>query len=449
MVQIKIVDRGAKLESASSLNFGTLRVGTTKSLPLEVHNSGDLTSASVVNITLPWFLSEKDSVVHLAPGHAQSVMVNFTPSHAGSFSGELRFNPDSPSTVTLIAEVRDWLIAGPDPVALRVDSDRARAGILQLSNQNDFPQTVSLVSKPQLEHPAEITLAPHQTLDVTLRSKSLSPSRYSGILTLTGPGQNESKVLLWEAAALGAVLGGLESLKAPLVLFSDPVKPAKKIRLRNDGGQPGVWQLRCPSGCGIRIGKGALNTEANLELAPGESTEVCLSHATPLATKQLGVLSIHGPDGNAFVELVADAEPRVETVVSAPPAPAKLPSQRLPSVSHLQDTGSSVSDVAPQQYILGKNPGARALEIVPDPETYIDLNQAFAQGALLNGMMVTNVTSDRFRLIFPLPPSIAPEQLLVLFRSFEPSPDGKPSIQWRSRAPIEGRRDASGKVVLN
>ncbi len=450
LVQIKIVDRGAKLETAPFLNFGTLRVGSTKSLPLEVHNSGDMPSASAVNVTLPWFLSEKESAMHLAPGHTQTVLVNFTPSHAGSFSGELRFNPDPSSTVNLSAEVRDWLIAGPDPVHLLAAGKRIRAGTLQLTNENDSPQTVSLVSKPPLEHPAEVTLAPHQKVDIPLRSKSLTYG-HSGMLTLVGAGQNESKVLLWEAEPLGAALGGLEGVKAPLVLSYDSARPASKIRLRNDGGQSGVWSLQCPEGCGVRIGKGALNSQATLRLEPGESVEVFLSLSAPSASTQLGVFSIQGPDGNAVLELVAEAAPRIETTDVPTPAaaPAKLPSQRRSSPSHSQDMGSAALDVAPQQSLLGNSKGANAFEIVPDPETYIDLNQAFAQGALLNGLIVTNVTSERLTLIFPIAPSIAPEQLIILFRSFEPSPDGKPSIQWRSRAPTEGHRDASGKMVLN
>ena len=111
VVQIKIVDRGPKLEVAAQLDFGTVRVGDRKTLTLEVHNAGDLPAVGSVTVTPPWTLTHPESSEQLAPGQKRTLSVQLTAILAGKAVGELRFEGDPSKTVTLTAEVRDWIQA--------------------------------------------------------------------------------------------------------------------------------------------------------------------------------------------------------------------------------------------------------------------------------------------------------------------------------------------------
>jgi len=444
VVQIKIVDRGPKLEVAAQLDFGTVRVGDRKTLTLEVHNAGDLPTVGSVNVTPPWTLINPETSEQLAPRQKRTLSVQLTPILAGKAVGELRFEGDPSKTVTLTAEVRDWIQAGPDPLKLRAIESQTRMGNLQLSNENDDTQTVTLTSTPPLEHPAEVRLAPHQQIAIPLRSTTRISGSYSGVLTLSGGGEHETKVLLWEAAALGPSLGGVDMNQVPLRLSQMPSDPAPSVLLRNEGGQAGSWALQCPVGCSLRVGNAPSKAQADLQLAPGESARVSLFLTAQPAPVTLGPLKIRGPDGEHVLALEVAPLPRLIPLESSVPIAAV---DVAPPASSSAAT-SFASDVAPQQSLIASVSATRSQIPELDPATIHTMTQAFAQGALLNGLTVTRVKSDRATLVFPLAAAIAPEQLLVHFRSLERSADGSLRIDWGPRSAIKGRRDATGKVTL-
>ena len=446
VVQIKIVDRGPKLEVAAQLDFGIVRVGDSKTLTLEVHNAGDLPAVGSINVSPPWMLSETESLQQLAPGKRRTLSVQFAPILAGTVAGELRFDADSSKVVTLTAEVRDWIHAGPDPLKLLATESQTRLGHLQLSNENDDPQTVTLTSKPPLEHPVEVSIAPHQQTAIPLRSTTRIPSSYSGVLTLSGGGKHETKVLLWEAAALGPSLGGADSAQAPLRLSRVPSDAAPSVLLRNEGGQAGSWVLQCPVGCSLRVRGAPLNAQATLQLAPGESARVSLFLTANPAPTPLGALKIRGPDGEHVLALEAAPLPRLDPIDS--PAPLAAASAAAPAPPSTAAPASFTSEVAPQQSLIAAASRTKSRVLVLDPASFRALNQAFAQDALLNGLTITDVTSNRATLTFPLAPVIAPEQLLIHFRSLERAADGSLRISWSPRSATKGRRDANGKVIL-
>jgi hypothetical protein len=444
LVQIKIVDRGPKLEVAARLDFGAIRVGDSKMLTLEVLNAGDLPTGGTVSVTPPWTLTNPGSAQQLAPGQKRTLSVQLTPILAGKAVGELRFEGDSSKTVTLTAEVRDWIHAGPDPLKLRAIESQTRMGHLQLSNESDDAKTVTLTSKPSLEHPVEVHLAPHQQVAIPLRSTTRSSGSYSGVLTLSGLGEHETKVLLWEAAALGPSLGGVDFNQAPLRISQLPSDPAPSVLFRNEGGQAGSWSMQCPVGCLLRVGSAPTKSQAELQLAPGESVRVSLFLADQPAPATLGALKIRGPDGEHVLALEVAPLPRLAPVESPAPVAAV---ETAPPVASSAPT-SVASDVAPQQSLIAPVSTVRSQIPELDPATIRTMTQAFAQGALLNGLTVTGVKSDRATLMFPLAAGIAPEQLLVHFRSLERAADGALRIDWGPRSVVKGRRDATGMVTL-
>jgi hypothetical protein len=123
-IQCSDSDSGATSPTASSrvitlggnLALGDVTVGTTRSTTLTITNSGSAAlavssiavSPSVSSlITLSWTSGQ------IAPGGAQTVTINFTPTLAGVYSGTLTVNSDRTDGVNSIALTAVGLINAP------------------------------------------------------------------------------------------------------------------------------------------------------------------------------------------------------------------------------------------------------------------------------------------------------------------------------------------------
>jgi hypothetical protein len=74
----------------SSLNFGAVTVGTSKDLEFTVKNTGGGTLTGDTSTSAPFSIISGSSF-SLAAGASQAVVVRFSPTTAGSFSGNLSF----------------------------------------------------------------------------------------------------------------------------------------------------------------------------------------------------------------------------------------------------------------------------------------------------------------------------------------------------------------------
>src|SRR5882724_1496803 len=94
--------------SASSLSFGAVAVGTTKTMHISLTNSTTAGGASVtvsqIKTTGTGFSTTNTSSVDLAPGQSADISVSFKPTAAGSASGNLTIDvvgATDPATVPL------------------------------------------------------------------------------------------------------------------------------------------------------------------------------------------------------------------------------------------------------------------------------------------------------------------------------------------------------------
>lgn len=94
--------------SASSLSFGSVTVGSTKTMHLSLTNSTDAGGANVtvsqIKATGTGFSTTNTSSVDLAPGQSTDIAVSFKPTSAGSASGTLTIDvigASDPATVPL------------------------------------------------------------------------------------------------------------------------------------------------------------------------------------------------------------------------------------------------------------------------------------------------------------------------------------------------------------
>jgi hypothetical protein len=90
--------------SSSSLNFGSVTAGTSKTLTVQATNSG---TASVVisgaSISTKYFsLSAPTLPVTISSGHSTTLSLNFTPNAAGSFSAAVTITSDASNPTTTL-----------------------------------------------------------------------------------------------------------------------------------------------------------------------------------------------------------------------------------------------------------------------------------------------------------------------------------------------------------
>jgi hypothetical protein len=89
--------------SPSSLNFGSVGVGTPVSLSLTVSNNGLTNPLNISNVSssLPEF-TVSPTTATVAPGGSQSFTVTFTPSSGATFNGNITFTHNAPSSPDVV-----------------------------------------------------------------------------------------------------------------------------------------------------------------------------------------------------------------------------------------------------------------------------------------------------------------------------------------------------------
>jgi hypothetical protein len=448
LVQIKLVDRSAKLEAVAKLDFPSVRVGEKTSLTLEIYNAGDLAGTGAIRVPAPWMVQEIDGEWRIPPRQKEIISINFSPILPGEFSGEIRFDADPSKSIALTGRALDWLDAGPDPLPLSIKDTSIRSGKLHLANPGDTPLTVNLSSTPPLDHPAEVTLAPHEQTDILVRRMSRNPAAQSGILTLTGSGKVESKALVWEAAALLPRLGGLESVRAPLQLTRETGGKPAELTLKNEGGQPGTWTLECPDAVALRLNGGTSTTRQTLHLAPEEVACISLFLSNDSTAPNLGVLKIQGADGVQELALGTAPASVTEPVLPIISPPKTVPKTPRPSPAKSATSPASPPDIAPQKSLIQPPTHSETHVIPTDPATLYTMSQAFAQGAVIPGLSIGKITATSAVLTFPLAATIPENQLRIHYRTINTTPDGTLQIDWEERAKIAVFRESGDKVVL-
>jgi hypothetical protein len=207
--------------SPSTLNFGSLAVGVSASLPLTLVNTGNAPVTNIVlTITGDYAVTLPCASTTLAPGASCPVTITFTPNTTGTRTGTLTVtssDPASPTNVPLIGNgipngTFTFTIAGGTTASATVKSGTPAAYSLTLTPINNFSGTVVLNCTPIAAAqyascsllPSSITLAgaPQNSVatintvtSVASASTSGAPSLHDTALCLLFPGL----IVLWKA----------------------------------------------------------------------------------------------------------------------------------------------------------------------------------------------------------------------------------------------------------
>jgi hypothetical protein len=206
--------------SASSLNFGNVTIGTSKSLQITVTNSsasdGPTVTVSKVTASGAGFSNNTTLPVALAPGKSVSLLIKFSPASSGAKSGTLAIDiigADDPGSVTLKGTCLTVAAA-----SLSVSPATLNFGTVNVGNSKNLKGTLSAAND-----------------DVEVSSASWSGSGYS-VSGITFPvtvkkGQTATFTVTFTPPGAGNLSGNISFL-------SDAEDSPTKANFSGIGNQP-------------------------------------------------------------------------------------------------------------------------------------------------------------------------------------------------------------------
>lgn len=258
-VSITIVDQQPQLSFPDTLDFSTIRAGSTNFRMLEITNHGGQIATGEVIVDAPWRIVGKTGY-RLRTGDTAIFKIIFAPDAGGLFEGVARFTSEPRHSTTLRGESEAAISANPARWVLQqTPGDPVRSGSFELSNQLDDSRTLNLKTDPRLKIPAEMTLAGHGKATIFVEASPRDVQGFDTEIHLEAP--DISIAIPIHVPTLDAVVRPT----APAVIFGRlPTGPdaTAQFELENIGGAPGTvsWEISPPFSV----------TEFSATLQPGE-----------------------------------------------------------------------------------------------------------------------------------------------------------------------------------
>lgn len=470
--QIALLDSGPRLQAPSALDFGTLRLGETKTLQLLVLNSGDATAIEELSIQKPWSVEPSQSPIQIPPEKELILQVSIRAEAVGRAVSELSIGRGvSYLPIKLQVEVPRWVEITPASLTLNptdpAEPASVRAAEFSLKNPNPVPETYHLESQGDLQHPAEVALQPGETRAVRVRFASTNPGSGRGKLRVraasvgTPPEIERTQIIPWEAAPLPP------ALSKQLKTSTDPNLLHSTLSLSNLGGKAGTWTLSC-------TGPFLFGTTGSLQvaLAPKQTTEIRVQEIPPkkgLSTPPVtsGHIQFSGPDGTSTLALqsrLITAPPAPPPPLNSSPAPQTTPTSPPPPAQTTPPQTADVVRFSSRQGTATRPPAkapspakdivrlAESPDLAPVP-TRSENDQEMVRELLSNiyipfisGIVLKDVTPRTATLLLPFPPT--PERNLpLLFEGrFKPETEGNPELVWKPMRYDKPTRDALDRL---
>jgi hypothetical protein len=215
----------------ASLDFGTVTVGQTKDLSVQVSNTGtatlNVTSINAPNAPFAMLVGNLPGPI--SAGQSQQITIRFSPTVAGAQTGTLIINSNDPAkptiTVNLTGTGAQQQATAP---SISVTPASLDFGTVTVNQTKDLPLQIA------------------NTGNAALNITSIGGS--SGQFTLVGSlpssiaaGSSQSITIRFSPAASGTQTGTLT------IRSNDPLKPAVTVNLSGTGGSAQVPTLQLPA----------------------------------------------------------------------------------------------------------------------------------------------------------------------------------------------------------
>jgi hypothetical protein len=446
--RITVSDVGPKIEVSSYLDFGSIRLGEVKELPLEISNTGDTPTEVILETNRGWF-SVSLSQFLLEPTEKKTVSIRFAPSISGRALADLTVtSTGAVQLVRLAADIPTWIEVRPQTLTISPNQNQNREAALVLRNPNPEEETVQIDSKNALLHQTSVVLPPAESVEVKFSVPSIQKQALKGLITISNA-KEFSIVVPWSAKVVPA------SLKTETRISPDLSILPSLVRISNNGGISGTWKLTVPAPFSLEN-----ELSQTIVLQPNDTREIRVTRTPVRKTDAIGgkaliagSVRISGPDG--------ESEIRVENLTPTKPAPAKtapmpvpkpLPkpmptaAQDLDSQSFAlspplawNDAKSTIGTAIPAfpSLVPPTSPPQKIplTESTPQFDSPIDRaisNSILEQSALqlLTNVNIKNITSTSASISFTYPPTTPKNYPLILRRQVKLKSNSEPSFEW-------------------
>ena len=299
LVQILMVDEAPVLDGPALLEFGRLMAGEKTVQTFEISNGGGGLAEGTIEATPPWQLVSPPDY-RLRAGAKQSVVVSITPPQGGRIAGELRCVAKEPKTGRVI-ELRAEAIS---PVSLRTEQltlenlpeSPLRSGVVEIANNTDSPQILSISASPRLTLPQSATLAPQAKSRIHVELAANDFAALEDEIRIQSA--TETLRVSVKAAAISAILQ-IDRQEIHFQPVQVTTAAHEKLTLENKGGSlaPVSVTVEAPFSAAV---SGAI-------LQPGERKELALIFSSSAEGKFNGVLKITSLSREITIPLSAEA----------------------------------------------------------------------------------------------------------------------------------------------
>ena len=226
----------------TSLNFGNVGVGVTEDLVLTVTNNGAVNPLEITSVlsSVPEFTVSPASAT-IAPLANQVFTVSFTPSAGGTFSGNITFEHNAPSSPDVVPVEGSGiatfgLVFAEDTLYLQEDSVYTET--MQLKSLTATATAIQfrlLVNKASDDETVLTFIDMEKGTDVAGDNWALQYNVFRGPLTSNGASVDSIYVLLYDLTQVGLAAGDYNDLfrvkfrVADLPALTDSVKSSIKI----------------------------------------------------------------------------------------------------------------------------------------------------------------------------------------------------------------------------
>lgn len=204
--------------SPTSIDFGDVPVGTSKTVVLTVTNTGAV-PAMVMAITssIPEVTTSFVGPVPIKPGEIMTIIVKFTPTARGKYEGELVIASNDPATPYLVIAFRGTssYATGIDVSPTSIDFGSVPVGlsreeVLRVSNNGNSNLNVTITvtaGMPFRVSKTSFTLRPGQVENLIVTFNPTEKGVYAGALTVFSDDRNTPKVVVSLRGDTGAEFG--------------------------------------------------------------------------------------------------------------------------------------------------------------------------------------------------------------------------------------------------
>ena len=442
---ITVSDLGPRVEAPAHLDFGSVRVGETRELPLELANTGDTPTEIMIESNRSWF-TPTPSQFSLEANGKKSPLIRFTPSISGRLLADLTVTSSgSVQLVRLSGDIPQWLEVSPQTVQITPDKNQLREASLLIKNPNSEEETITIDTKNALIHPPSVRLPAGEAVYVKFSVSPVQKEALKGVISISNSKNFELNVP-WHAKPIPAFLK-----------FATRISPDLKIapslvRMANAGGVGGTWSFSIPPPFLINN-----LAELSAPLAQSGTFEIRITEAPARRTLQpasksltAGSLKVSGPDGAQEI--------RIENLPAQKSAPAKGPAAKpapkpLPLPPPISDSESftlgpppaplvsTVVNSPPAQDSFDKAPPITAakrpfedetdkrFESTVDPAISSEIMQQSSL-SMISGLQIDNLKPTSATLVIPYPPTNPQNHPLILHGKINLTADSKLGFDW-------------------